>query len=504
MIRIVPILRFLLGFLVATLPGWAASENTNANPIERKISLEEAIRMALEKNFLVRVKSFDPMIARAGLTEAWGRYDPKLTGTYQASRDELPDPLDPLTGTRLGPEVEETNYASVALVGELPVGTSYKIGGSTTNYRGTFNSFDDAYRTYGGVTLTQSILRGFGLTPGMFEIRIARTNVAMSEFDYQSSITNVITDVVYAYSNLYLAQAYLNSARRSRDMAVQLYKENEGRRQRGAMSEYDVLSARARVANREEYVLNAERGVRLAQNALKQLVSDERDLTFFSWQPAVEVFPPVSNVTIDAADGFRHALQNRPDFRGAQLGVTRSTLERGYYRNQLLPRVDLTGSYGYNGAAADYKTSRADARRQDYASYATGVSVSIPLTSAAERGRARAAKLKVKQAETDLQRLEQDILVDVTNAAQQVETTRQRVATTKTARDLNEEMLEAELKRLRAGTGSTFSVLYQQEQLSSAEIAAAQAQADHRKALAEYDRQIGRTLATHHIAVHTN
>jgi outer membrane protein TolC len=60
-------------------------------------------------------------------------------------------------------------------------------------------------------------------------------------------------------------------------------------------------------------------------------------------------------------------------------------------------------------------------------------------------------------------------------------------------------MLEAELKRLRAGTGSTFDVLYQQEQLSYAEINEAAAQSDHIKALAEYDRQLGRTLATHHI-----
>jgi outer membrane protein TolC len=60
------------------------------------------------------------------------------------------------------------------------------------------------------------------------------------------------------------------------------------------------------------------------------------------------------------------------------------------------------------------------------------------------------------------------------------------------------------MKRLRAGTGSTFNVLYQQDQFSGAEIAAAQAEADHRKALAEYDRQIGHTLETYRIALRSD
>jgi outer membrane protein TolC len=337
----------------------------------------------------------------------------------------------------------------------------------------------------------------------MYQIKVARTNLAMSEWDYRLSVTNLLTRVVYAYSDLHLAYAYLKSALRAREMAVQLYNENEGRRKRGAMSEYDVLSAHARVANREEFVIKAEQSVKIAENALKQLITDERNADFFSWRIVIEPLPPAPQEVIDAATGFRDAISHRPDYRWASLNVDKSGLDHRYQRNQMLPRVDLNGSYGYNGIGSDFASSRTNAISQNYLSSSAGVSVSVPLTFATERGRTRAAKLRLRQAETDLQRLEQDILVDVTNAAQQVESTRQRVATTKTARSLNEEMLDAELKRLRAGTGSTFNVLYQQEQLSSAEIVAAQAMADHHKALAEYDRQTGHTLEAHHVALRT-
>jgi outer membrane protein TolC len=482
----------------------AHAEEPTQPAAETKLSLDAAIRLALEKNFVIKVDAFGPAIARAGVTEAYGRYDPLLKGSRQESRSENPQLADSLTGLRPSADVTKTYDTTLAIEGFLPLGTSYQIGGSTTNQPSTSNNYTSTYTTFAGVTATQPLLRDFGLNPGLYQIRLARTNLAISEWDYRLSVTNVITQVIYAYSDLHLAQAYLKSATRSRDMTVQLYNENEGRRKRGAMSEYDVLSARARVANREETLLEAERGVHVAQNALKQLVSDGHNPAFFNWHLAIEPLPAASTETIDPAKGFREALAQRPDYRSACLGVRKNDLDRRYLRNQLLPRVDLNGSYGYNGIGADAAHSRTDVRNQDYAAYSTGVSVSVPLTSATERGRARAASLRLRQSEADLQRLEQDILIEVSNAAQQVESTRKRVVTTRTARDLNDEMLQAEMKRLRAGTGSTFNVLYQQDQFSYAEIAAAQAEADHRKALAEYDRQTGHTLDALHITLRTD
>jgi outer membrane protein TolC len=496
----VPLLGLCLGCLSA-LTTFAQAEEPAQPTAETKLSLDAAIRLALEKNFVIKVDAFGPSIARAGVTEAYGRYDPQLKGSRQESRSENPQLTDFVTGLRPPADVIKTYETTLAVEGFLPLGTSYQIGGSTTNQPSTSNNYTSTYTTFAGVTATQPLLRDFGLNPGLYQIRLACTNLAISEWEYRITVTNVITQVIYAYSDLHLAQAYLKSAVRSRDMTMQLYNENEGKRKRGAMSEYDVLSARARVSYREESVLEAERSVHVAENALKQLVSDERDAAFFNWHLAIEPLPAASTAAIDPAAGFVAALAQRPDYQSARLGVNKNALTRRYERNQLLPRVDLNGSYGYNGIGTDATHSRTDVRNQDYAAYSTGVSVSVPLTSATERGRARAAKLRLRQSEADLQRLEQDILIEVSNAAQQVESTRKRVATTRTARELNDEMLQAEMKRLRAGTGTTFNVLYQQDQFSGAEIAAAQAEADQRKALAEYDRQIGHTLETYHISL---
>src|SRR5690606_375369 len=132
---------------------------------------------------------------------------------------------------------------------------------------------------------------------------------------------------------------------------------------------------------------------------------------------------------------------------------------------------DLIGSIGYNGLDNLASESQQQVLDREARSYTVGVVVNSPLTFKAERSRYRAAKFDEQQATLLLAQTEQSIVVSLGNAANQIETTRKRVAATSRAMVLANEALDAELKKLRAGTGSTFVVLAQQEILSSAEIA---------------------------------
>jgi outer membrane protein TolC len=488
-------LKHLLSFLALAIP-LMAEPVTNA-----PLTLDQAIQLALAKNYTIQVQAVGRPIARAGLTEAYGKFDPRLEGSYSSGRDKTPFLPNPLTGLRPDPEETRTTSANLGLIGLLPTGLTYNIGGNTLNQPSTSNGFLDTYNTFAGVSLTQPLLRDAGLGATLIQVRLARTNSAISEWDYRQTVTDTITQVVYAYSDYYFAQSRLRIAQRSRDLAAQLHKDNERRRDVQVMSDFDVLSASAKVAEREDGVLQAESAVYDTENTLKQLITDERQPALLAWDLAIEPPTTVATTAPDPATDFPKALQQRPDYQLAQLAVKRGDLNRRYALNQMLPRVDATGSYGYNGVGSDFPSSRKDARTRDFPAYSAGVNISVPLTFAAERGRYRSSKLLQKQAELQLQQLEQSIVVDLGNAAQQVESTRRRVAVTRDARRLNEEMLQAELKRLRAGTGSTFSVLNQQAYLSSAEISEAGALADHSKALAEYDRQAGRTLEARHIVI---
>ncbi|MBI2497359.1 MAG: TolC family protein, partial [Opitutae bacterium] len=424
-----------------------------------------------------------------------GKFDPTVTANYTYSESFDPVLADPVTGLRAAPSYTKTDDYDVGLGGILPWGMTYRLGTSTTNTRGTFNTYADNFSTFAGVSGTQPLLRNFGFGPTLASIRIAQANRGISRWAFRQAVMDTVTSVIFAYHELSFAHAYYRSAVRSRELALGLLAENEKRFKVGSMSEYDVTSARSRVASREEGILFAERQVRETENALKQLISDDKTTALLDRHLAIEPPPPAPIVVVDAAADFRVALDQRPDYQQARLALQREGLNSRLQRNQLLPRVDLVGSYGYNGYDADLRTSRRQLRNEDYHSYSWGVVVSVPLTFTTERGRYRAARLQERQAATDLERVEQSIVVRVGNAAGQIETAQKRVRATRQARELAQYTLDSEVKRLRAGTSSTFFVSQQQEILSGAEVNEARAQADYARALAEYDRQLGVTLA---------
>ncbi len=487
----------LFSFVALSSPAQPAP----AEPGAEGITLNDAIQHALAKNFSIKVVGYDAAIASAQVTEALGKFDPVISGDYTYSESFTPALADPVTGFRPSPTYSKTDTYDVGLGGALPWGMTYRLGTNTTNTRGTFNAYADNFSTFAGVSGTQPLLRNFGFGPTLAAIRIAQANRGISQWEFRQAVMDTVTNVIFAYHDLNFAHANYLSAVRSKELAMQLVEENRKRFKVGSLSEYDVGLAESRAATRDESILIAARFVREAENALKQLISDDNTPALLDRRLAVEPPPPAPVVVVDAAADFRTALDQRPDYQQAKLSLKRADINTRLQRNQLLPRVDLVGSYGYLGYDASLQTSRQQLHNEDYRSYSWGVVVSVPLTFTTERGRYRAAQLQKRQVATDLESLEQSIVVRVGNAAGQIETTQKRVQSTRHARELAQATLDAEVKRLRAGTGSTFQVAQQQEIVSSAEVNQARAQADYAKALADYDRQLGVTLARLNIKI---
>src|SRR4051794_40291921 len=81
---------FTVWVVVVSIVGAWAQDAQRAVPEERHLSLDDAIRLALEKNKAIKVDSFSRSIARANLLEAEGRFDPALTFRRSYSEDESP------------------------------------------------------------------------------------------------------------------------------------------------------------------------------------------------------------------------------------------------------------------------------------------------------------------------------------------------------------------------------------------------------------------------------
>ncbi len=474
-------------FLHATLlAAWTFTSAMSAAPL----TLDAAIQLALQRNQALKVSAFSPDIARANVLAEYGRFDPALTFRRTYSEGETAVTRTPLTTS-----LAQNDSYSLALGGATPWGMTYSLNATADNERGTFNRFTDNYVTFGGVSVTQPLLRGFGFGANLAGLRIAKADRGIADWQHRQNVIDTVAGVIFAYNNLAQARENLRIALLSRDLAMKTLQQNEARNRVGAISDADVIQARSTAASRDDSILIAEQAARDRENELRQFVGET---TFFLTGPALEIepLPPAVPVTVDVATDLKKAFELRPDYQAARLGIKRREASRALAQNQLLPRVDFVGSYGYSGMDRDFGTARAQVRDQDVRAYSAGVVVSVPLTFAEGRGRSRAARVALKQSEADLVRFESDIAVDVTSAAGQLETTRKRVATNRTALDLARQSLDAEEKKINAGTGSTFLVLQAQGILVQVERNYVAALADERRAHANYERQIGTTLTS--------
>ncbi len=456
------------------------------------LTLDQAIRLALQNNPQIKVQAYGRSIARADWLTAVGQFDPALTfrRSYSESFGQL------TTGSLVESLIKTDDY-SLAFEGTTPWGMNYSIGGSSQNQRYPL-SYDPNFVTFGGVSITQPLLRGFGFGPNLLNVRIAKADRGIADWQFRQTAIDIVTAVIDSYSELIYAQQGLRIAQRSRELAAGLLAENQRRFQVGSMSENDVTQARARTAERDEGVLFAQQGVRDSVNRLRQLIGETR----FPVDPgtlATEPLGPPAEMTVNLPEDLRRAYNDRPDYQAARLGLVKRRANDSAARNQLLPQVDFVGSYGYNGVDRNFAESRRMVANYDNRSYSAGLVVSVPLTFAEGRGRSRSARLQLRQAEADLSRLEQDIAVAIASAAGQLDTTRRRVAANHKAYEYSKQALDAELKKLRAGTSNTLFVLQLQGELAAVEAGLYRSIADERRAQAEYDRQLGRTLAVNHI-----
>ncbi len=460
------------------------------------LTLDEAIKLALQNNQRVKVSAFTPQIARGNVLAEYGRFDPELVFNRRYEEAESAGIFTP-PSTR--PLAQSDNY-SLALEGLTPWGLTYSVGATAQNQRGTLNAFADNYSTFGGVTVTQPLLRGFGFGANLNGLRVAKAGRGISDWQHRQTVIDTVTEVIYTFNGLQQARDNLRIARLSRDLAAQLLDENEKRHRVGSISDADVTQARSRVANREEAILFSAQNVRDLENDLRRLIGNT---AFTATGPdlAVVELAPAADPVIDLANDLKQSYDRRPDYQAARLGLAIDRANYSFARNALLPRVDFVGSYGHSGLDPNFRNARNQVRDEEARAYSAGVVVRLPLTFSEGRGRARAAKFTMLRTEADLVRFEQDIAVNITAAAGQIETTKQRVAAARYALELARQSLEAEQKRFRAGASATFFVLQQQEILSGVQNSYARALADQRRAIATYDRELGTTLATHNITI---
>ena len=135
-----------------------------------------------------------------------------------------------------------------------------------------------------------------------------------------------------------------------------------------------------------------------------------------------------------------------------------------------------------------------DALNFKYNNWSLGLSLSIPITTLVSRAQYAQAKLNFEQAKLSLKNQEQQVFLEIRNAVRAVQTNYKRVQAYKIARELAEEKLEAEEKKLRVGLTTNYLVLQHQRDLANAQGAELKAIIEYNLSLAALDKVLGTSL----------
>ena len=487
----------LLSFSSAAL---CSQEETSYSQLP-VIHLDQAaiIQQMLEKNYQIRVMEYSPRIAATEISEAQGRFDPRVDLRYFSSRDDSPQTADPFTNVPDTFAIEQ-DQLSLGVGGILDWGTIYRFDLSSNNRRGTFNDFADEVTTFTGFTITQPLLRSFGVKPNRARIEIARAGLELSYWEVKNTIMAQIEEAVFAYNELFFAMKNLEVARRSRDLARKLLEDNQRRVKIGSMARLEIIVAEAELALREERVLLAHRRMLDQENRLRLLIFDDVE-QILDRGIAIAPPPPPELMVAKAKRDFAYALRHHPDYQQALLGISRNRLEETLATNTARPTLDLIGRYGLLGRGGSFANSLTRLSNTENQSYSLGLAMNVPFPNREGRSRVAAARLTTSRAEIGLKRLQQIIILTLDNLAGRIATNWNRIRAAEKASILSQESLLAEEKKLQAGTSTTFVVLELQEDLARAEVRELEAITDYNRALAQYERESGKSLPNHGITL---
>ncbi|CDM65371.1 TolC family protein [Pyrinomonas methylaliphatogenes] len=130
-----------------------------------------------------------------------------------------------------------------------------------------------------------------------------------------------------------------------------------------------------------------------------------------------------------------------------------------------------------------------------------GVRIELPLRNRTAEANLAGALVQREQLAATRRSQEQQVAVEVRNAAQAVETARQRVLAAREARRNAELQLEGERRLYQVGRSTTFLLFQRENQLANARNAEIRAETDYNKAVAQLRRAVGTILRMNNITI---
>jgi HAE1 family hydrophobic/amphiphilic exporter-1 len=480
----------------------------------RRLTIDDAVKTALEQNLDVQVARIDPQVAQLTVDQSRGVWLPQLSGSTRFTSSSQP-PNSFLSGAE-DTLTSRTFFGTLGIDQLLPkFGTGYTIGwdASRQTTNNTFSSFNPSLASSFSFDITQPLLRGFRIDGNRANFLVSKKNQEITDVQLQQQIIATSRAVRIAYWNLVGARYALGVSQASLDIARQTLRDNRTRVEVGTMAPIDVVQAEAEVSRNEEATIVAAALIDQTEDNLRELIYDPKDPDFWTANLELTDAPqlPSSKADVDIEAAVNRALGNRTDLVAARKQLEATQINLDYYKDQTKPAVNAVASYGLNaqggvqierapvdpndptaprppGSSIErpFGTVLGDLFGFDFPTWTVGVQVAIPLGNSTQKVQYARNKLLYQQQEMTLRSRELGVSSEVRTAGRNVNTNRKRVDSTTAARVFSERQLDAAQKKFAVGLAQSIDVLVAQRDLASARYSELSAIIDYVKSVVEF------------------
>lgn len=433
--RLLPPMSTVVFLLVSSF----AAAQTPPAAAPQTLTLQEAVRIALEKNPTVQAAEAYSDAVEQGIREAKAARLPRLDLSEGFTR------------------------------GNNPV---YVFGSLLTQRQ--FTAADFALNKLNAPTPIDNFRTQFTATMPLYDagqisrhVKDARLNAQSAVKSQQRTSQEVIFGVVKAYLNELLARESVQVAESAVEAAKSDVARAQARQEQGLAVPSDLLSAKVQLAQAQQDLLQAQNAVALGHAGLNVAMGLPEDT------PG-KVESGLREVSFEAGsldEWQKRALGTRPDYLAAELGRQRALNGTRMARAEFLPKIGLFSSWEQDNQT--FLTRGGN-------NWTAGAMLTFNIfNGGSDRARLAAAQARQRQAEAQLAQMASGVRLQVREAYLNLETARQRIDVSRQAQSEAAESLRILQNRYDSGLATITDLLRM-------ETARTAAQSNYLNALYDY------------------
>jgi outer membrane protein TolC len=370
-----------------------------------------------------------------------------------------------------------------------------------------------------GLTVTQPLLRGFGMALNRRFIRIAGNERKIAGLLFQQQLIASVYGVIRLYTDFVALYEDVKVKQETVALAEKLYSDTRAQVDEGTLAPVEMTRANAQVFSTRQDLINA-RGLlqeeeAIFKNVLTRQGNEDPEVRAAHIIPTDTLAIPEKDEIRPIQDLISEALANRPDLGQARLQIENSQIGLEGAKSATRPEVDLVGVMQNSGLAGTanpfappnpgfaggYGTVLEQVLARNYPTYGIGVQMTLPVHNRIAEADLARDELQVKQSQIRLRQFENQARLEVEDALIAMGRARSSYEAAVEARKLQQESLEAEQAKFEVGASTSFFVIQYESLLAQARSTEVAAMSSYVKARAAIERATGTILDQNRISL---